>query len=264
MLVMRLEELRRIARFSLGNATEAADEIQLSQMSESKSFHYSRSKTAGLLLANQEGFEDLAKFKGIKAWGAMLSFDLRKSSELAERLNARDLYAVMHTYMVSMLSLIERAKGTIVGLRGDGAIACFGLVPIGPGKPPVTPQQCKCAIRSACDCGDAITKAMSLVVNPVLSEGKINCGNLLVGVGIDVSNTVLTRIGWRDANELTAYGTSINRSCERHFGNNVVVMTRRAIDVFPKSSNGKTKFNRLAHKPDCYILRFPESYTTLG
>jgi hypothetical protein len=266
MLIFRIEELRRIAQNYFNTAADAAEEINLAtNMAESKSYQYSRNKIAGLsLLAHVPGYKDLDTFKGIKAWGALLAFDLRDSSKLAMKISPRDMYIVMHTYLPTMLKIIEKVQGTIVGMRGDGAIACFGLVQTGDDKPRVTQEQSEYAITVACDCGDAIVKAMRQVVNPILHDGKIKCADLLVGVGIDVGDVVATRIGLGEAHELTAYGIPVNQCCKRSFGNDAVVLTYKATKMFPKSKNGKTSFRAYPNKEDSYVLHYPLGYNTLA
>jgi hypothetical protein len=268
-VIASLKELLDIAQDAFEKATEVADTIELSMFSES--VKYARAKSARLgarLLACEPSVEDLDHFWGLKAWSALLSFDLRKSSELAIDMTPRDMYAIIHTYLTTMLAIIKNAEGIVVGLRGDGAIASFGWVEVGEGKPPVKEEQAKHAIGRACDCGDAMVKAMALVVNPVLKKGGIKSkvksfGKLKMGVGIDVGNIVATKIGLGEAHEFTAYGTAVNNCCKRSFGNDEVILTKRAKDVFPKKSGGKTMFHRHATKDDSFILHYPDTYKTL-
>jgi hypothetical protein len=168
----------------------------------------------------------------------------------------------MHTYLPTMLSLVAAVDGITVGLRGDGAIACFGLVDVtAREEEPVTTEEAETAVRAACKCGDAMVRAIDAVVNRVLERGGVR-GGLQMGVGIDVGNIVATNIGLGGATELTAYGNCVNKCCERSFGNNMVVLTLEARRMFPKGGGG-TQFERYPNKDDAYILRYPESYTTL-
>jgi class 3 adenylate cyclase len=271
-----LEELCRLAQASFDKAKEVADAIQLSthvEFSEvvKEAKHYSR--TGARLLAREPGYENLEITLGVKAWGALLAFDLRDSSNLAAKMSPRDMYLIMHTYLPTVLAVIKKADGIVVGLRGDGAIACFGLVESGEGKPRVTKDQAGRAVAKACNCGDAIVKAVHLVVNGVLAKAKIGTekikvgvgkDELRVGVGIDVGDIVATKIGLGEAHELTAYGTAVNFCCKRSFGNDKVVLTKRARDMFPKEPGGKTQFPAYPDKDDAYILRYPDSHKTLG
>lgn len=252
-------EILKLAQESFDKAQSAADAINLSTFTES--IKYARSSGAKML-ALEPGFSEIDTYYGIKAWGVMLSFDLRKSSTRAMEIGPRDTYITMHTYMPAMLKIVQCAKGIVVGLRGDGAIGCFGLVDLSDEGSRVTAEQSDPAIYAACDCGDAMIKAMSEVINPILKKGKIKTG-LQMGVGIDAGNFVATKIGLGTANELTAYGSCVNNACKRSFGNDEVILTHQAYSLFPKKPNGKTRFPRYPGRSDSYILRYPTDYQTL-
>jgi hypothetical protein len=267
--VATLEELFAIAQDAFQQASEAADRIRLRRFTES--LKYARTKSARLgarLLAHEPAVEELEDFWGMKAWGSLLSFDMRDSSKLAVDTSPREMYVIMHTYLSTMLKVVENAKGIVVGLRGDGAIVTFGLVEIGEGKPDVTPEQAEQAVSRACDCGDALVQAMKKVVNPVLNRGGIQIrlpgrNTLQIGVGIDVGDIVATKIGLGEAHDFTAYGTAVNHCCKRSFGSNEVVLTKRAKDMFPKKKDGRTKFSKHPTKEDSYILHYPDTYRTV-
>jgi hypothetical protein len=168
--------------------------------------------------------------------------------------------------------VIGELEGVVVGLRGDGALASFGLVDTSSGRPPVSSKKAEHAVREACRCGDAIVKTVQKAVNPVLAKAKIALGKeilgvgkgrLQVGVGIDVGDIVATRIGLGRANELTAYGVPVNHCCKRSFGNDMVILTRQAKNMFPKSKRGRTKFSPYPEVQDAFILRYPDDVHTV-
>ena len=272
-----LARLIQTAQQSFDAAKAAADAISLSTSASStfnESLKYASSRTSAIrksMLADEPRYEELQNFKGLKAWGALLAFDLRKSSELATRVSPRDMYLIMHTYLPTALSVVEQMDGIVVGLRGDGAIVSMGLVDVGAGQR-VELEQAEQAITAACDCGDAIVKAVQMVVNPVISRGGIKNGEkavgvgegaLRVGVGIDVGEIVATRIGLGGANELTAYGVAVNHCCKRSYGNDMVILTKRAKDMFPTAKGGRTGFRLYPEKLDDFILRYPEDHHTV-
>jgi class 3 adenylate cyclase len=160
-------DLLTFAQNCLDEAEKAAKTICLSTFNES--IKYAKSYR-GRLLADEPGYSEVKTFWGMRAWGALLAFDLRKSSARALELGPRDTYLTMHTFLPTMLSLIDSAGGIVVGLRGDGAIACFGLVDQSEGKPKVSSEQASEAVQKACRCGDAMVKAIDAVVNKVLVE----------------------------------------------------------------------------------------------
>lgn len=268
MAVARLDDLIRLAQASFDLAKDAAESINLSTVARfEESVKYARAKSLSVnarLLSDEPGYDDLPTYRGIKAWGALLSFDMRRSSELAKKVSPRNMYIIMHTYLPTTLAVIQEGGGIVVGLRGDGAIACFGLVEVGEDRPRVTTKQAEEAVTAACDCGDAIVKAVQKAVNPVIEAGGIKVGKLQVGVGIDVGEIVGTKIGLGEAHELTAYGNAVNQCCKRSFGNDAVILTKLAKDMFPKGDNGKTKFRAYPEREDAYVLHYPTSYNTLS
>jgi class 3 adenylate cyclase len=259
MPIILIGDLLAFAQKCLKKAENAAKATRLSTFNESVKV----TKSYGArLLADEPRYSEVETFRGIRAWGALLAFDLRKSSARALELGARDTYLTMHTYLPTMLSIIDSAGGIVVGLRGDGAIACFGLIDQSVGEPKVSSAQATQAVRQACQCGDAIVKAIDAVVNKVLMDANVR-GGLQVGVGIDVGNIVATNIGIGSASELTAYGNCVNKCCERSCGNNAVILTLEAKRMFPKSKGGKTEFRRYKDLPDAFILRYPPTVKTL-
>lgn len=260
MPIALVADLLRFARNCFEEAEKAAKSIRLSTFNEAVGI---TKNYRAHLLADEPRYSEVRIFRGMRAWGSLLSFDLRKSSARALDIGPRDTYLTMHTYLPTMLSLIDSAGGIVVGLRGDGAIACFGLVDQTEGKPKVTSEQATKAVRQACRCGDAMVKAIDLVVNKVLMEAGVR-GGLQVGVGIDVGNIVATNIGLGSASELTAYGNCVNKCCKRSCGNNMVILTLEAKRMFPKSKSGRTEFHRYKDLSDAFILRYPLGVKTIG
>ncbi len=279
-MAISLKLLVQIAQDALDQAEQAADTIRLSLNTAEKFTEALQCARAGRrpiaeksLLSDRPEYGTLTNGWGAKAYGALLSFDLRKSSLLATQVSPRNMYLIMHTYMTTCMAVLKQAEGAIVGLRGDGAIAAFGLIYQGAEEKSVTGEQAEHAVREACKCGDAIVKAVQLVVNPLLAKKELRRGRnmvgvgegaLRVGVGIDVGDIVATRIGFEEVNELTIYGVPINHCCKRSFGNDMVILTKNAKDMFPKSDTGKTRLNPYPDIPDAYILRYPPDYKTVA
>jgi hypothetical protein len=263
MMIAQLAELLALAQGCFDAAKQAAKEIHLSESAQFSEITKNREKFGARLLATEPGYAEIKPFSGMKAWGALLSFDLRKSTARALELGPRDTYLTMHTYLPTMLRIIEGAGGLVVGLRGDGAIACFGIIDLTNEEVRVTSKEAEKAVRAASDCGHAMVDAIDAVVNRVLRNSGVK-GGLLVGVGIDVGQIVATNIGLDGARDLTAYGNCVNTCCKRSCGNNLVILTLEAKKMFPKGKGGRTKFARYKGKDDHFILHYPGDYKTLG
>ncbi len=84
-----------------------------------------------------------------------------------------------------------------------------------------------------------------------------------MAVGIDVGNFVVTRIGLVTAHDLTANGRPVNLCCKYSYGQDEVILTHRAHDIFPKRKGGKTRFHSDSRRDGAFILQYPETYKTL-
>jgi len=263
MALLKVADLLDIASQCFTDAQEAADEINLSAMAESE-HHYGRKNAADVQhISSRPKLSKVKTFHGLRGWATLLCFDLRRSTRRALELGPRDTYLTMHTYLPTMLELVGRGGGQVVGLRGDGAIACFGLVELdGPDAAP-TKEQREEALRQAARCGTGMVEAIDAVVNRVLEANKVK-GGLQIGVGIDVGNIVATNIGRGGATELTAYGNCVNGCCKNSDGNNSVVLSLDAKKQFPKSPTGRADFKRFRDRDDSFLLRYPSDYRTLS
>lgn len=266
-LSITMKELREIAQEHFSNSKAAAEEIGLParvKMSRTASYQMSANPEMVESFQDHSILRELRACQGFRAWGAMMSYDLRKSSKRATRIGPKDTYITMHTLLPTLLAIVKGGKGISVGLRGDGGIGTFGMVEIKKGQnDKVTPQQAELAVSMACLCGTAMINAVAEVVNPILVEGDID-GDLHLGVGIDVGEFVATNIGYGNASDLTAYGDCVNKACKRlSTGADVVVLSHAAMKMFPTEKGGKTSFRRYPDRYDAYILRYPDDYRVI-
>jgi class 3 adenylate cyclase len=200
-------------------------------------FNEMEKRAKALLLASTPRFADMANSYGEAGWSVILSVDLRGSSARAVRIGARATFLTMQTYVPTMVYLVGCSGGKVVGLRGDGLFASFGYTETRGGP---TREAAEQALIDAACCGQAMLEAVAGHVNPVLSAGGV-AGDLRVGVGIDYSNIVLTRIGWQDAQELTAYGDAVNYACKIR-ADNCVLLSPQAYELYRKRPDGQVTF----------------------
>lgn len=265
MSLATLAELREIAEESFDKAKLAARRIGItanfSESIKEGAAHYA--KSLGFLDTASE--EDIPPFMGFQAYCSILSFDLRGSSNRAIRIGPRSTFITMHTYMNTMLALVKRADGMIVGLRGDGAIAAFELQKMQDSFTQVDQDVIVDSVRTACKCGDAMINTLKKVVNPVLANGDIQA-NLKMGVGIDIGHIVATNIGFGNAREITGYGKCINTACKISDGVNEVYLTEQAHLAFPKKPGGPTRFRPIRHRvmSKVVVLQYPATYQSIG
>lgn len=237
MAITSFDSIQDIVNGCLEAAIEAADVIKLSE-----SVKMTRGSARLSLLGSEPKFAKLPKFYGMKGWAAILSVDLRDSSNRAVRVGARNTYVTMHTYLPTMAAVVGKADGRVVGLRGDGLFACFGLTELRGTGTEVTPEVGGKAVKDAANCGKAMIEAVNEAINPALARAKIPAG-LEVGIGIDTGDIVVTRIGLEDVEEITAYGPAVNHACKLR-AHNAVVISNRAYQIFPTSKGGRLTFQK--------------------
>lgn len=246
------DEFQAFVARNLQIAEEAAGIIKLS---ENKAY-YSREAQ---LVADIPRFASMKVGFGVQAWAAILFVDLRNSSARAEEHGARTTYLTMHTYLPAMAFLVGKAKGHIVGFRGDGLFAAFGLDDNG--KNPDNLDEGE-IVRSAIGCAKAMMEAIDDVVEPALVAVD-QPGDLRIGVGIDIGKVVITRIGLWEAHETTAYGSCVNKAARySDRGNAAVVISERARRVYPKSETGRMRF-RPHRSGEGFRVVFPSDYRVI-
>lgn len=253
--MIAFREIDDFARVCLTRAMVGASTIRFSE----EVLKYSKQASMrGSMISDEPEYADLETAYGMAAWAVVLSVDLRGSTTLAKQHGAKNMFLTMHTYLPTMAELVRRLDGKIVGLRGDGLFAAFGLSNLENGS--VHEDTAKSAISSATGCGKAMIEAVEDVINPLLEENDLY-SELRIGVGIDVGDIVVTRIGLTDANEVTAYGNAVNNACHYSNRNNEIVLTVAAERLYPTAKGGTMKF---APIQGGYIARFPVGMRKIG
>jgi len=206
---------------------------------------------------SDEPLSTVQHFDAIRGWGAFLTFDLRKSSKRAVRIGPRDTFLTMHTYLPVALKVLKAASGEVVGLRGDGAVAAFGIVRAEERDKPCSEAESSKMAKLACVAGEAVIRAVTEIVNPQLNAGAVESG-LVVGVGVDMGEFVATRIGVMDAEEFTAYGECVNKSSHlSERGNDNVVVSNKVRAGYPSKPAGSAGFHRIPDALGLFIYRYP-------
>jgi class 3 adenylate cyclase len=203
-----------------------------------------------------EPLSEVESFDAICGWAAFLSFDLRQSTKRAYKVGPRNTFITMHTYLPVVLKVLKSGGGDVFGLRGDGAIAAFGIHRQAKEGEECPNEATEKMVLAACVAGEAVVRAVTRVVNPVLTEGRVEAG-LRVGVGIDTGQFVATRIGIDGAEEFTAYGDCVNRSSKLSTGQDSVIVSGKASRALPGKPEGRAGFRRVSPKDDAYFYDYP-------
>jgi adenylate cyclase len=251
-----LDEIRAFVRGKLKTADEAARLMCLNEGAH----QYSRKSYQLSLVADLPAYSILPDGYGAQAWAVILFVDLRNSSRRAEQFGVKATYLTMQAYLPTMAWVVEKMRGHLVGYRGDGLFAAFGLDKTG--RNPVKLEHGE-EIRRAVLCAKAMLEAVDDAVVPELAEFDVP-GDLRIGVGIDASQVVVTRIGLLRAYEVTAYGLAVNNAAHgSNVGNGEVMITPRARRLYPTSSGGTMRFKPHPQTTEFLKIVFPNDFRVL-
>jgi class 3 adenylate cyclase len=258
-LIADFDEIWEFAEANLAEAGVAATTIQFSTEKYAKHLQEDRGSIRASYVGSEPEYAKLTTNYGMSAWAVVLSVDMRGSSPRAIKVGAKDTYLTMHTYLPTMGELVARADGLIVGLRGDGLFAAFGLTKTGKNEKLVTPEVAEAAVKAATRCGKAMQEAVAEIINPLLNDHDMH-GDVSIGVAIDVGDVVVTRIGLRDANEVTAYGPPVNEACKLTSKTNDILLTSDAHRMYPTTKGGRMRFFQSSNG---YRPQFPSDMVML-
>lgn len=239
------QQLHQIVSDSLQRAEQATIKMRFDAMSE---------KLAKAMVKDLPRFRQFSLGDGASAWGAILFVDLRNSTKRAQTVGPKKTYLTMHALLPALAYSVEEYGGYTVGFRGDGLFAIFGMNESG--YNPNGYDQGR-VIADACSCGKFMIEAIEKVVNPALDERDCS-GNLRIGVGVDSGTIVVTRIGFRYADEVTAYGDAVNSAskiCSVSDSN--VIVSEEVNRLFPSSKEGKVQEKHVPGHPSYREIVFP-------
>ncbi|RKI56901.1 adenylate/guanylate cyclase domain-containing protein [Corallococcus sp. AB049A] len=244
----KLQTLKQIVADSLNTAQQAAGKMRLDEST--------RVKIAKSMLTHINGLDSLGLGSGRNLWATSLFVDMRGSTKRALSLGAKKTYLTMHALLPVFSHLVEEQEGFIVGFRGDGLFAVFGINEDGGNPLPLNKHK---HVREAAICGAQMIEATYAAINPALETLDIEPING-IGVGVDEGDIIITRIGLGSMYDLTAYGDSVNNAsklCSDSF--NEVILSNSAEDLFPSGINGQVTTTPHSGKTQGMVMNFPMS-----
>jgi len=248
---MTREELAKIVNDNIIRAREVAGILKLSAVHNfAASLAEERSMVADLPVPRA-----LRLGWATKAWCGILFVDLRGSTERARLLGPAKTYITMHALLPALAHVVADSSGYIVGFRGDGLFACFGIDDRGENPAEMDKEAKENAVRDAGCCGATMVEAVGDVINPLLNEYD-NSGDLVLGLGLDAGEVVFTKIGLHNAHEVTAYGDAVNNASKLASKSKGSVRTSPGIvRLYPTGPNGQVTAD-ITPEGD-YLLNFP-------
>ena len=259
--VVSLRDVRAFVHRRITHAVETAQRINLTENRRERK-QLSRDVRAATI-------EDIPRFRRIdvgfaaKAWAAVLFVDMRESSSRAQVLGPFATFVTMHAFLPTMAYLVSCYGGQIVGYRGDGLFAAFGIDETTRRLSAGDKEE---GVRAAFRCGEAMVEAVGTVINPTLSTKLDGYYPFEVGCGISCGRVVVTRIGIERGSELTAYGNAVNKASKLcSVGAQQVILSSAAVThvLARDDQNADVYFAQVDGKRDC-VLVYPDHLRELG
>ena len=271
-MTVLFKDVETFAQEQFDKASEGSVAIRLSESKYASASAMTRNEMmverygsiSAKALGDNPEFQELKTGYGKSIWAVILSVDLRRSTKREIRIGPKKTHLTMHTYLPTMVNLVGSYEGSVVGLRGDGLIAQFGETKIVKNDgSEVSPKVAERAAKQAVRCGKSMIEAVEEIINPILARNDIEAG-LAVGIGIDQSDLVVTRIGHLTSNELTAYGPAVNKACKFSDRSNQIRVTNRVESLYPEGKKGKVRFRALGGGKSGLIVSFPNDMQMLA
>lgn len=186
------------------------------------------------------GFKVVKKGKGEVGDFIALILDIRNStnhltqsisSSTAKVSQLERVYYETTAINICGIEVINKYKGRITEFLGDGYLALFTAK---------ENKQVYDAHNAAKDC----IKYLTSIVNPILNE-RYNLPDLKLGIGLAYSKAIVTLIGNEDDLHAKAIGECIYRASKLSKGLNEIRVDDRLKYFWPKSDDGKLKFNEV-------------------
>ena len=121
----------------------------------------------------------------------VLFTDVADSTQLSQHLDAEDMYAVMNGVLHRLATVIERFGGRVLSLMGDGLAAAFGAEASREDDPEQAVRAGLALLDEAKVYGQEIAQRFG--IEGFAIRVGINTGQVLVGSGSEVDNTVIGR-----------------------------------------------------------------------
>ena len=126
----------------------------------------------------------------------ILMSDLRRSTELSDRMDAVDFIRMLNHYLEEMIEIVNAWQGNILDFVGDAIVAVFGA-----------PRPNESSARDAVACAVAMQRRMTAV-------NKWNCEHgfpeLSMGIGLHKGEAILGNIGSMTRAKYDMIGRNVN------------------------------------------------------
>lgn len=157
--------------------------------------------------------------------------DIRRSTQIIHSPNGlKNMFTIFYIYSAVVANIVDKYGGSATEFLGDGVLNLFE-----------TENNLKDILSKSYAASREILEARNLVINPFLTEKGMP--NISYGIGIDYGITIVTRFGYKQDNDLKAFGTCVYDVSRLSKGENEVIISENAKKEWPTSPNGTLKFS---------------------
>ncbi|MBI2203667.1 MAG: HAMP domain-containing protein [Candidatus Rokubacteria bacterium] len=142
------------------------------------------------------GSPDGLRLGGESRTVTILVTDLRGFTALASALPPKDVLEILNRYLARMVAVIQKHRGTVDEIQGDGILAFFGA-PLGAADDPARAVACAIEMQLALDGFNAEQRA----------AGRPEVG---MGIGVNTGEVIIGNIGSEQRTKYGAVGSAIN------------------------------------------------------
>jgi len=180
---------------------------------------------------------------------AVLFADMRKSTQRALEIGPENTFLTMHAIIPALIFVVEKYKGSIIDLPGDGVMALFkknNNIRWEGGKGGLLNKE-SLSVR----CGQVLLETFDEIVNPILIKDAIP--PVCFGVGIDSGDVIVTKIGTVSTYDIKAIGNCINIASKLSDGDNETRISPAVHSLLPIRL--REEFEETKNKGDKYFCR---------
>ena len=161
---------------------------------------------------------------------AVMMTDIRGSTALMNQPNGlANMFVIFYVLSAVVANIIDSHGGTSTEFLGDGVLSMF---PNEGNRDDI--------LRESMIAAQDILFVQEQILNPLyLSNG---LPAIIQGIGIDYGRTIVTRFGFKTDNDLKAFGNCIHNASKLSKGNNEIIVSDTAQNIWPTRPEGRLQF----------------------
>jgi adenylate cyclase len=212
--------------------------VALSHVDASTELSEKLRKAFSALPLNEEaelpGYEDrnvnFGKFEN-REFVVMMT-DIRDSTSIINSQNGLvKMFLIFYVYAGIVAKIVDKYGGSSTEFLGDGVLNLFGTKENGRDA----------ALKNSMLASWAIMDARETILNPFFIENDLP--TIDFGIGIDHGVTIVTRFGYRNDNDLKAFGRCAYNASKLCKKKNIIMVSDNSQAVWPNGEGGALVFN---------------------